>query len=88
MGYIGFDGQMDSNILIRTLVYETDGCSGQKSVSFQTGGGIVADSHPDKEYGETFDKADAIFRSFEEFYDLEDEDDGDHDALYAIASGC
>jgi para-aminobenzoate synthetase component I len=59
MAYIGFDGTMDSNILIRTLVYENDG------VSFQTGGGIVADSNADSEYQECFDKAHAIFRSFE-----------------------
>ncbi len=59
MGYVGFDGNMDSNILIRTLVYEAD------KVSFQVGGGIVADSNPDEEYQETFDKAEAIFRSFQ-----------------------
>jgi para-aminobenzoate synthetase component 1 len=82
MGYIGFDGSMDSNILIRTVVYETLPC-GTKAVSFQTGGGIVADSDPDEEYGETFDKADAIFRSFEELYDAEDDDE---DELYQLAS--
>jgi para-aminobenzoate synthetase component 1 len=59
MAYIGFDGSMDSNILIRTLVFEND------RVSFQTGGGIVADSNPDSEYQECFDKAHALFRSFE-----------------------
>lgn len=64
MGYIGFDGTMDSNILIRTLIFEGD--KKNRSVSFQVGGGIVADSDPDAEYAETFDKADAIFRSFEE----------------------
>ncbi|MCB1681211.1 MAG: aminodeoxychorismate synthase component I [Alphaproteobacteria bacterium] len=59
MAYIGFDGQMDSNILIRTLVYDGN------SVTFQTGGGIVADSDPGAEYQETLDKARALFRSFE-----------------------
>ncbi len=59
MGYIGFDGNMDTNILIRTLTYE-----GGK-VSFQVGGGIVADSVPEEEYQETLHKAEAIFRSFE-----------------------
>ncbi|MEM7651086.1 MAG: aminodeoxychorismate synthase component I [Pseudomonadota bacterium] len=59
MGYVGFDGAMDSNILIRTLVYEGD------KVSFQVGGGIVADSNADDEYQETFHKAEGIFRSFE-----------------------
>ena len=59
MAYIGFDGQMDSSILIRTLVYEGN------TVTFQTGGGIVADSDPAAEYQETLDKARALFRSFE-----------------------
>lgn len=59
MAYIGFDGQMDSNILIRTLVFEKD------KVSFNAGGGIVADSDPEAEYQETLHKAEAIFRSFE-----------------------
>lgn len=58
MGYIGFNGAMDSNILIRTLVYE-----GQ-NVSLQAGGGIVADSVPQNEYQETLDKAEAMLRSF------------------------
>ena len=58
-GYVGFNGNMDSNILIRTLVYENN------KVSFQVGGGITADSCPDAEYQETFDKAEGIFRSFD-----------------------
>ena len=74
MGYIGFDGTMDSNILIRTLVYD-----GQ-NVSFQTGGGITAGSDADAEYQETFDKAHAIFRSFE---DSDVETDADFLALAA-----
>ncbi|MDH5721951.1 MAG: aminodeoxychorismate synthase component I [Alphaproteobacteria bacterium] len=59
MGYIGFDGTMDTNILIRTLVYDQDG------VSLQVGGGIVADSAPIQEYQETLDKAEGILKSFE-----------------------
>ncbi len=59
LGYIGFNGNMDMSITIRTLVYQGN------SVSFQTGGGIVADSDPEAEYQETFDKAEGIFRSFE-----------------------
>ena len=59
MGYIGFDGSMDTSILIRTLVYQGG------NVSFQVGGGIVADSDADAEYEETFHKAEAIFHSFE-----------------------
>lgn len=61
MGYIGFDGGMDTNILIRTLVYEGN------TVSLQSGGGIVVDSVPADEYQETLDKAKAMLRSFEDF---------------------
>ncbi len=60
--YVGFDGTMDSNILIRTLVFEGD--EQEKQVSFQVGGGIVADSEPDAEYQETLDKAAGMFGSF------------------------
>ncbi len=59
LGYIGFNGAMDTNIAIRTIVYERD------KAWFNAGGGIVADSNPAAEYQETLDKAAAIFRSFE-----------------------
>ena len=59
MGYIGFNGAMDMNIAIRTLVYE-----GSRA-SFNAGGGITADSDPAAEYRETMDKAAGIFSSFE-----------------------
>ena len=65
MGYIGFDGTMDTNILIRTLVFENNLIGGPR-VSLQSGGGIVADSDPDAEYQETLDKAEAMFKSFED----------------------
>jgi len=51
IGYIGFDGRMDMNIAIRTMVAK-DG-----KVYFSVGGGIVADSEPEAEYQETLDKA-------------------------------
>ena len=51
IGYIGFDGKMDTNIAIRTAVV----C--ENELSFYAGGGIVADSVGDKEYKETLDKA-------------------------------
>jgi para-aminobenzoate synthetase component 1 len=54
VGYLGFDGAMDTNIAIRTLVY------GGGSVRFWAGGGIVHDSLVDEEYQETFDKAAAL----------------------------
>jgi para-aminobenzoate synthetase component 1 len=59
LGYIGYNGAMDTNIAIRTLVYEGG------TVSFNVGGGIVADSIPAVEYEETLIKAEAIFNSFE-----------------------
>ena len=54
IGYIGFDGGMDTSIVIRTYAVK-DGV-----VTFQAGGGIVADSDPAAEYEETLDKARAL----------------------------
>ena len=54
LGYMSFDGRMDFNILIRTMLM-----CGQK-IHFQVGGGIVADSVPSKEYQETLVKAKAM----------------------------
>ncbi len=54
IGYIGFDGNMDCNIAIRTLVYHQD------KMYCWAGGGIVADSMMEAEYQECFDKAAAL----------------------------
>lgn len=54
IGYVGFDGNMDSNIVIRTLVYANN------EVRCWAGGGIVADSEEKAEYQETLDKASAM----------------------------
>jgi para-aminobenzoate synthetase component 1 len=54
IGYIGFDGSMDLNIAIRTILVK-DG-----RAYFQAGGGIVADSDPELEYQETLHKASAL----------------------------
>src|SRR5450759_1141858 len=56
IGYVGFDGNMDSNIVIRTLVY-----SGNE-IRCWAGGGIVADSDVAAEYQETLDKASAMLK--------------------------
>ena len=56
IGYIGFDGGMDTNIAIRTLTVS------HGSVRFWAGGGIVADSEVAAEYQESFDKASALLR--------------------------
>jgi para-aminobenzoate synthetase component 1 len=57
LGYIGFDGAMDTNILIRTFTV------GRGWVQFPVGGGIVADSTPESEYDETLHKAEGLLRA-------------------------
>lgn len=56
IGYIGFDGKMDTNIAIRTAVIS------KKQLSYYAGGGIVADSNCQKEYLETLDKASTMIK--------------------------
>jgi para-aminobenzoate synthetase component 1 len=56
IGYIGFDGDMDTSIAIRTAIVS------HGTVRFWAGGGIVADSKVDDEYQETFDKAAAMLK--------------------------
>jgi para-aminobenzoate synthetase component 1 len=56
IGYFGFDGSLDLNIAIRTILVK-DG-----TAHFQTGGGIVADSDPEMEYRETLYKGAALAR--------------------------
>ena len=60
IAYIGFDGNIDSNICIRTLIY----CNNK--IHFFVGGGIVWDSTVESEYKECFDKASAMFKVLEE----------------------
>ncbi len=54
IGYIGFDGDMDINIVIRTILIKKD------RAYYQVGGGIVWDSEAEKEYQETLDKGKAL----------------------------
>lgn len=61
IGYIGFDGNMDTNIAIRTLVQN------QGNIRFWVGGGIVNDSDEAAEYQECFDKAAALLQLLEQF---------------------
>jgi para-aminobenzoate synthetase component 1 len=60
IGYISFAGDMDLNILIRTMIVK-DG-----QAYFHVGAGIVADSQPEKEYEETLQKAQALFLALQE----------------------
>jgi anthranilate synthase component I len=59
IGYLGFNGDLDTAIHIRTVVVK-DGI-----VHVQAGGGTVADAKPDYEYRESLAKAEAIFRAVE-----------------------
>lgn len=61
IGYIGFDGNMDTNIAIRTLVHSAG------TIRFWAGGGIVNDSVLEDEYQECFDKALALLEVLEHF---------------------
>ena len=59
IGWIGFDGAMDSSIVIRTLTITPE------TIVAQAGGGIVADSDPDAEYEEMRLKARPMLRLFD-----------------------
>jgi anthranilate synthase component 1 len=59
VGYLGFSGDMDLAIAIRTAVIK-DGV-----LNVQAGAGIVADSNPDAEWTETQNKARAVIRAAE-----------------------
>ena len=60
VGYIGFDGNLDTCIAIRAVVLK-DGVA-----YAQAGGGIVADSQPAAEFQETENKLGAVLRALEE----------------------
>jgi anthranilate synthase component 1 len=59
VGYFSFSGNMDTCITIRSILIK-DG-----KLYVQAGAGIVADSEPEKEYDETLNKAQAIFRAIQ-----------------------
>jgi anthranilate synthase component 1 len=60
LGYLGRDGSMDLNILIRTLTLQAG------AIGFRTGAGIVADSDPVAELAETRAKARGVLRALGE----------------------
>jgi len=61
IGYIDFNGNMDTNIAIRTLVHS------HHTIRFWAGGGIIHDSNKDDEYQESFDKAAALLQLLNQF---------------------
>ena len=63
IGYIGFNGEMDLNIAIRTIVKQNE------DVYFQVGGGMTWDSKPEEEYQETLDKAQSIMKALRGYYE-------------------
>ncbi len=54
LGYIGYNGNMDLNIIIRTFLVK------RGKAYVQAGAGIVADSDPEREYYESLKKAEAL----------------------------
>jgi len=59
VGYLSWNGNMDTAIAIRTAVIK------DKQLSIQAGAGIVYDSVPENEWAETMNKARAIFKAVE-----------------------
>jgi para-aminobenzoate synthetase component 1 len=59
IGYLGFNKDMDINIVIRTILIK------EGKAYFQVGGGIIYDSDAEAEYVETLDKARALIRALQ-----------------------
>lgn len=57
VGYVGFNGNLDTAITIRTMIVRDE------TVYVQAGAGLVADSVPEREYEETVNKARALLRA-------------------------
>lgn len=54
IGYLGFNGNMDTSIVIRTYAIKDN------KITWQAGGAVVADSEPREEYEESLAKANAL----------------------------
>jgi para-aminobenzoate synthetase component 1 len=59
IGYLGFNEDMDINIVIRTFLIK------EGKAYFQVGGGIIYESDPEAEYVETLDKARALIQALQ-----------------------
>lgn len=68
VGYIGYDGNMDTAITIRTLVVR------EGVASVQAGAGIVADSVPSSEYQESVNKARALMSAIDLAEEIESQE--------------
>lgn len=60
VGYLAFDGSLDTCIAIRTVLFKND------KAYVQAGGGVVADSVPENEYEESCNKALAVINAVKE----------------------
>ena len=70
IGYVGFTGEMDMALALRTMVVPTRQAkevNGKREwmIHLQAGAGIVADSNPESEYQETVNKAAALGRAID-----------------------
>ena len=59
VGYISFNGNMDTAIAIRTLLIKDD------TAFLDVGAGVVADSVPENEFEETMNKGRALLKAIE-----------------------
>ena len=57
VGYVDFSGNLDTCIALRTLVLK------ENKAYIQAGGGVVADSEPEREWEESMNKAEALIRA-------------------------
>lgn len=67
IGYIGFNGDMDTCIAIR-IAYKKNG-----KVFVRSGAGVVADSVPENEYNECINKAAAVVKALEEAEEIDND---------------
>lgn len=61
IGYLAFNGNMDTSIVIRTMILKND------HLSFQVGGAITLDSEPELEYQETLAKATGMINTIQAY---------------------
>jgi anthranilate synthase component 1 len=64
LGYVGFGGNLDMAITLRTVV------AAQGVAYVQVGAGVVADSRPEREFEETQEKAAPMFKAIEMAEDM------------------